>query len=1126
MQKNTDNYSLLISKLDEFIRRFYLNQLYRGLIYTGSVILATFLIIALVEHFFYLSSLGRKVLFYGFLGSSFYLIFSWVFQPLLRYYKLGDVISNEQAAKIIGIHFEEVSDKLLNILQLKTQSDTATNKALLEAGINQKIESLKPVPFKLAVNLGENKKYLKYFAVPFSIILVLLFAAPNIITDSSTRLIYNNQVFERPAPFTFTLVNEDLSVAEGDNLELKVIIEGDVLPDRVYYRSENHSQLMQKNQNEFTYTISNIRDSRDFHFHAAGFNSKTYSLEVYSRPLVLNFEVELEYPAHTNRRDEKLKNIGDLRIPEGTEVNWSFFTQHTDMVDLSFNESPVEVNRSGKDLFTFNKQLMESSQYRLAVINERVGEADAIKYGITVIKDEYPRINVEEIVDSTRHSYIFFDGNASDDYGITNVYFAWETVKENSGSGSGYEKKRISIPSGSRQVNFTHYVDFRDWNLRPGDQINYFFEVWDNDGINGPKAGRTATRTYQLPSLREMEEATAKSNEKIKESLGGSMEQNREMNEEIQSLRERLMQRPNLNWDDRQQIEDLVKRQQDKQKTLEELQQEYEENLKRQEDYKEMSPEIAEKHKKLQDLFESLLDDETKELLKKIQDMLDDLNRDQAIEMLSEMEMNEQDLQREMERLLSLFNQLQFEQNLQETISKYEELAEEQKQLAEETKSDTKDSEQLAAEQEALKEKLEQLQEDLDRLEDIAGEMGQQNKMSDVKEQSQGAEQDMQQSIDQLQQNNSQGASGSQDDAGKKLDDIAQSLAMMQQSMQMEQMEMDLKAIRQLLENLLKVSFEQEDIIKKMASINTNNPEYVSLVQEQFALRDDSRMIEDSLFALSKRVFQLETFINDEIRAVNRNLSSAIDNMEERRVGQARSNQQFIMTGYNNLALMLTETMDQLQEEMANQMPGTQMCQQPGEGEEGQGMQQISKMQQEMNRGMQEMFREMMEQQGQGGQEGQTPDQQGEQMSQQLAEMAARQAAIRRALEEQSRNLGGHSDEDSEEGRLRREIQEAIKQMDQTETDLVFRNLTQEMLKRQEDILVRLLEAADAERKQEQDEERVGEIATEQERRMPPEIEEYLRQRESQLDYYRTVPPALRPYYKNMVEKYFQSLSF
>ena len=151
-----DNYQLLIHKLDQFIRKYYLNRLVRGSLYSVGLILGAFLASSLLEYFFYFDTTGRKALFFSFLGLSFVSLGYWVFNPLFRYFRLGKAISHEQAAVIIGQHFGDVKDKLLNILQLKLQSDQLTDKELILASIDQKSEEIRPVPFQAAINLTQN----------------------------------------------------------------------------------------------------------------------------------------------------------------------------------------------------------------------------------------------------------------------------------------------------------------------------------------------------------------------------------------------------------------------------------------------------------------------------------------------------------------------------------------------------------------------------------------------------------------------------------------------------------------------------------------------------------------------------------------------------------------------------------------------------------------------------------------------------------------------------------------------------------------------------------------------------------------------------------------------------------
>ena len=153
-----DNYQLLIERLDQFIRKYYVNQLIRGSLYTVGAVLGTFVLFNLLEYYLYLGTTLRKLLFYSFIGCTGYALVTWILLPIFHYYKLGKVISHELAATIIGDHFADVKDKLLNVLQLKQQSFSSSQADLINASINQKSEQLKPVPFVAAINLATCRK--------------------------------------------------------------------------------------------------------------------------------------------------------------------------------------------------------------------------------------------------------------------------------------------------------------------------------------------------------------------------------------------------------------------------------------------------------------------------------------------------------------------------------------------------------------------------------------------------------------------------------------------------------------------------------------------------------------------------------------------------------------------------------------------------------------------------------------------------------------------------------------------------------------------------------------------------------------------------------------------------------
>ena len=137
--------------------------------------------------------------------------------------------------------------------------------------------------------------------------------------------------------------------------------------------------------------------------------------------------------------------------------------------------------------------------------------------------------------------------------------------------------------------------------------------------------------------------------------------------------------------------------------------------------------------------------------------------------------------------------------------------------------------------------------------------------------------------------------------------------------------------------------------------------------------------------------------------------------------------------------------------------------------------------------------------------------------SKEFAQMAARQAALRKALREKQNEL-------QKQGKGSKELEELIQKMDQTETELVNKTLTNETMKRQEEIMTRLLEHEKAEREREFDKKRQAEVGSEKENKIPPSLEEYLKKRQAEVEMYKAVSPSLKPYYKFLVEEYLKSL--
>ncbi len=1098
-------YQELIQKLDRFIRRYYLDQLIRGSLYASGFILLAFLTVTFLEAEFYFHKTGRALLFGAFLLSSLTALAYWVIRPLLRYFRLGKVISHEQAAIIIGNHFSNVEDKLLNILQLKRQAEEVEDAELILAGIEQKSSEIRLVPFKKAIDLSVNKRYAGYALLPLLLLIIILAIDASFIKKPTQRLIQLNKEFEKPAPFHFVLNDETPEVVQFEDFPLEVTIEGDALPNEVFISLDGLEYRLKKEApNRFVYFFKNVQKDRHFQLFAGPVISEEYRLKVLKKPNMTDFEISLDYPAYTGRKDEILNNSGDLLVPAGTYITWQFQTENTDEIAMtlpaSAKKEPAE--RRGNNLFYFKHRAMQAGVYKLHLSNELLPNADSITYSLHVIPDEYPAISVEEFPDSLDRKLFYFIGDVSDDYGLTKLTFNYR-ITSAEGESSEITSLPLHLPKG-KKAQYTHSWDLGNLNLQPGDQVSYYFEVFDNDAVHGNKSSRTRPRVYAVPTVEEFEKIEEENTEEIQQRLEKALKESKKLQEQLKKKREELLQKEELDWQDRKELEKMLERQRQLQEEIQKAREAYKENLENQQEFRERSEDILQKQEQLQKLMEETLDEELQQLMEEIEKMLDEMQKEDALEQMEEFELSQEEMEKELDRALELFKELQLEQKMEEVIDELQQLAEKQEQLSKETETGEKPGEELQKEQEKINEEFEELEQKMEEIEKLNKELEKPKPLPDQKQERQEIQDDLEQSKEQLEQKDNKGASKSQKSASQKMRQMAQSMAGSMKSMAMDQMMEDMETLRQLLENLITLSFDQERLQGAFSETATNTPHYVNLVTQQFKLEDDFRLVEDSLIALSKRVFQIESYVMEKVGEIKVNMKDATEQLEERKVREASNHQQRVMKNLNDLALMLDEVMQQMQMQMSGMMSGSQMCNNPGQGKGGQGRvpkDKISKGQKEISEQLRKMHEKM--------QNGNMPS------SEEFAKTAAKQAALRNALREMQKQL-------QQQGKGSKELEQIMEEMNKIETDLVNKRLTNEMLQRQQEILTRLLEHEKAERQRDKDNKRKSETAQDYQRPLPPALEEYLRQREAETEELRSVSPRLTPYYKRLVENYFK----
>ena len=1115
------NNSIIKNKIHEFIRKYYLNELCKGALLFLIITLMVFIVYALLEYFSFFNTLTRTILFYSYITLFGITFLRFVFYPIFKMIGFGKQLSQRQAAQIIGKHFPEIDDKLLNVLELESQLDNATIKSreLLLAAIDTKSEKIKPFSFVKAIPFKQNFKYVKWALVPILTMIFIFSFKSEVFTESTHRIVNYKQEYTPPAPYSIEIENQKLTAFQNDDFILNVKIVGEEVPENLFIKIGKRSYKCTKIDNShFVYSFKNLQKDINFQMFTEEVVSSMATLKVLPKPLMISYVLELNYPSYLNKNSEIIENNGDATVPEGTDVKWKFYTKNTENVFFIYGDNINEIT-SDKDVYSFSHCIKESFDYAVVNRNKFMSNEDTLRYAITVVKDAYPEIFVESQRDSLFADRVYFKGTIKDDYGFSNLQFVYSKYQQNGSLIQQNIKIPIEIQKDITLQNFYFYFDASLLQLEAGNKLEYYFEVLDNDGVNGSKSAKTKVESFKLKTMEEIQKEVDQVNSQTKKDMAQMMNETANLMKEIENFNKQLLQKENMSWQDKQKMEKLIEKFNELKEQINQMKENQLNKQSLEEQYKENSEDILKKQQELQKRFDEILSDEIKEMIQKLQQMMQDANKDKMQDAMKQMKTSSEDIKKNLDQQLQMFKYLEYEQKFEEVLDKLKRLAQEQKDNALQTPKKEISKEDLMQQQQQINDEFKNVMQDIKDLKELNNQLEEPNKMLDTEEMQKEIQQMLNEAQDALNKNQRSKAQKNQQSASSKMEKMAEDMEQQQNENELEDITEDIEALRQILDNLVKVSFKQEDNMRLYSKSNSRSTSLNDYIKEQKNIQDLMKMVDDSLNALARRQVEIKSFVQKESGKIKDYHELVMNQMIDRKIQQAVSNQQFALTSMNNLALMLAESMKNMKQKQQEckgkcKKSGGENCSKPGGSNKQSKAKTAKELQQQLNRQM-EALKRSMEQNGK--QQGQT--QQGKQsMSEQFAKMAAQQEAIRRMMQE-VQNEGR-----SENGVGDKSLDQLIKDMEATEKDLVNKVITQQTINRQKNIETRLLECEKAQMEREKEEKRESIEGRDKINSTPPKEWNFDKEKMQQLEMLKTIPPSLHYYYKEKVNQYFYNI--
>src|SRR5574343_176457 len=616
--------------------------------------------------------------------------------------------------------------------------------------------------------------------------------------------------------------------------------------------------------------------------------------------------------------------------------------------------------------------------------------------------------------------------------------------------------------------SFDFGVDFRRENVKLNDRIEYYFVVSDNDGVNGSKSTRSQVYTYKLPSLEELNEKREEDQTKVNEDLTDLLKRTKDFQKDVDKLKKDVLNSKKSDWNKTNKINQLKK-------------------------------------------------------------LLEKNNKEELKEKLDEIEQSSEDMNKQLDRSLEMLKRLQVNEKIDDIEKELKELAKEQNVLKEQLEKEALSKEEGLKKQEEINNKFDDLKKDLDEMNELNKSLENPMEIGDTKEEQEKIQQDLNDSKSNMESGKSKKAGESQKSAAEEMEQLAEKLDSQQQESNKQQEEEDINSLRNILESLMALSFDQEDVMLRFSRINDSDPAYRRYGRKQRTIVDDTKIVRDSLLALAKRQPNIASFVDKELGIIKENHNLALEDIDEHRKRELGLRQQTVMTAYNNLALLLNESLQSMQNEMKSKMEGSGSCNKPG----GKGK---PKPGSSMNPGdMKQMLKKQLQQMEKGpnpggekpgDQPGQKPGQTGQSGmgmpglgNKEIAKMAAEQTAIRQRLEQMRNEL-------NKDGKGKgNQLNPLIKELEEQEKDLINKNFSKDLIKRQKDILTRLLESEKALMERGFEEKRESTSGKNENYGNKIRFDEYNKQKLNQIELLRTVDPVYRKYYKDKANEYFnQSL--
>jgi DNA-binding transcriptional regulator YiaG len=1009
----------------------------------------------------------------------------------------------------VGRELKDIGLDILTVLDLSEANNEKLGYS--DVLISRVIEDITGRVKRFDLEVSTRRRAVVVYSIPLVCLLVATFiwmgTDPASLSYSFARFGYLLGV-SPDSGISLTVEPGDDEILAGRDLEIVARVAGFVrqIPvlhvisggEETAFAMDRHDSLEIRGIALFAGRIARVDRDISYFVTLDGQETRRYRISVYEKPRIKGGSIELIYPAHTGRQQEFLpQGVWDINAPYGTgmemllEANCRPDSVWISVADTAGSRRDIPVNAAG-DSLRFSHRLTENFTYSVELV--AAGGQRAKPHGPHTVKvsaDQPPYVRIEspsaEVL-LEADMIIPLSVVALDDYGIATMRLRYECLAETS---------TVELPyRGKTQAECDYDWDVGLLDLFPGDAVNYYVSVADNDALTGPKYARTDVYVARVPTLTELYQEIEERQYEDLDALEEIAEDARQLKDEVRDLVEEMKRTRDIDWEEQQALKQNLAEQVELKERLEEVASSVDETLDLMGENNLVNFEVIAKMEEIRQLLSEVATDDFQKWMERMREAMEKLSPDEIKSAMEKLNFSQEDLLRRLDRTIEMLKRLQVEQRMESLVNLASEIAEGQERVNQGLKEGS-DLAELAETEEGLVDQTAELGDMLSDLKEMLNE--QRNPVA-------GDLNNAEQFLRSSQVQEGMAAAMSSMSAGEREEAVSQGenaeqalsqLSMMLQSardrlMGAEKKEI-MEAMTQALHALMDVSRRHEEVLRQIDEPQEAIPPS-ELARMEMVYKEALDRVAERLFEVSMKSLFVCPQVGRAVLGIGNRLESVSGLLSEGKPAKARGETKLALGAMNELITGLMDAMEQ-----------ASSCSSPsGMCEAFQNLANMCSMQMGINQGTQQLLGM--------GQEGLSMEERAG-----MARLAAEQEAVKKGIEDMAGEFGSRAEILGRLDDLSEEARNVIE-------DLRRRKVSEETLRRQERILTRLLNAQRSMRRRDYSQRRKSRPGEAYEVVSPPELS--LEDKERMLrDLLYRRRGYYPPEYEDLIRAYFRTIS-